>query len=65
MRQLHTEDDQKVLMLDLIIDNITEEYNSLPEVEKKYHSRAEKIGYRILQDLESNGFITSAGIIAK
>ena len=63
MRQLHMDDMAKAMMMDIIIDNIINEYNNLPSVEKKYHSRAEKIGYTILNDLESNGFITSKGIL--
>ena len=59
-----TEQD-KARMLDLIIDELIKEYNEHPPVEKKYRSRAEKIGYQIVVDLESNGFITNAGIQGK
>jgi hypothetical protein len=65
MRQLQTTDTEKVLMLDIIIDGIIHEYTDLPPVEKDYKSRAEKIGYTILTELETNGFITNAGIEGK
>lgn len=65
MRQLEATDRDKALMLDLIIDDLIEQYEHRPPVEKIYHSRAEKIGYEILRSLESNGFITNEGIVAK
>lgn len=65
MRELHTTDKEKVLMMQIIIDNIIREYNDLEPVEKRFRSRAEKIGYTILTELESNGFITGYGIQGK
>ena len=65
MRQLQNTDEEKAMMLDIIVDNILSEYVHQTPVEKKFHSRAEKIGYQILTDLESNGFITTAGIQGK
>lgn len=53
------------MMLDIIIDGIIHEYTELPPVEKDYKSRAEKIGYTIITGLETNGFITNAGIEGK
>lgn len=65
MRQLDTTDHDKALMLDLIIDELIDQYENKPPVEKKYHSRAEKIGYSIVTMLESNGFVTNEGIVSK
>ena len=65
MRQLQTTDTEKVMMLDIIIDNLIHEYNDLPPVSKDYQSRAEKVGYQILTELEANGFITNANILGK
>lgn len=63
MRQLDTTDHDKALMLDLIIDEIIDQYENRPQVEKKFHSRAEKLGYMLITSLESNGFITTEGIV--
>ena len=52
-------------MLDLIIDDLIKEYNDGPPVEKKFHSRAEKVGYKIIAALFSNGFVTNQGIVDK
>lgn len=52
----------KAKMLDILIDGIIHEYNDAPPVDKKFHSRAEKLGYVMVSTLDSNGFITSAGI---
>lgn len=65
MRQLQNTEEEKAMMLDIIVDNILNEYGNHAPIEKKYHSRAEKLGYQILTDLESNGFITTAGIQGK
>ncbi|MCR5404319.1 MAG: hypothetical protein K6E91_10965 [Butyrivibrio sp.] len=65
MRQLDTTDHDKALMLDLIIDELIDQYENKPPVEKIYHSRAEKIGYSIVTMLESNGFVTNEGIVSK
>lgn len=58
-------DAEKAQMLDILIDDIIREYNEHPPVDKKFHSRAEKIGYCLIIDLESNGFITDSGIQGK
>ncbi len=65
MRQLEMTEQDKARMLDLIIDDLINEYNEHPPVQKKFHSRAEKIGYQIIADLYSNGFITNQGIQGK
>ncbi len=52
-------------MLDIIIDNLIHEYNDKPPVPKDFHSRAERVGYQIITELESNGFITNAGILGE
>ena len=62
MRQLEMTKEDKALMLDILIDGIIHEYNDQPPVEKKYHSRAERIGYEMVTVLNTNGFITNAGI---
>lgn len=56
---------EKAMMLDIIIDNIIEEYNHGPSMDKKFHSKVEKIGYKILTTLNDNGFITNQGIQGK
>lgn len=58
-------DMDKAQMLDILIDDIIHEYEDKPPVEKKYHSRAEKVGYSILTALDSKGFITTEGIVSK
>lgn len=65
MRELYTTDQEKLLMMENIIAEIVSEYNELGPVEKKFRSRAEKVGYMILSELESNGFITGQGIEGK
>ena len=65
MRQLQTTDTEKVMMLDIIINNLIHEYNDQPPVPKDFHSRAERVGYQIITELESNGFITNAGILGE
>lgn len=55
----------KAHMLDLIVDEIIQEYEHKPPVEKRFHSRAEKVGYKVLCTLESNGFLTTQGIVSK
>ena len=65
MRQLQTTDTEKVMMLDIIIDNLIHEYNDQPPVPKDFHSRAERVGYQIITELESNGFITNVGILGE
>ena len=62
MRQLYTTDHDKALMLDLIIDEIINQYENRPQI-KGFHSRAEKVGYTLITSLESNGFITTEGIV--
>lgn len=54
----------KAMMLDIIIDEYVQEYNQGANTEdvKKYHSKAEKVGYEVLVALESNGFLTGKGI---
>ena len=52
-------------MLDIIIDNLIHEYNDQPPVPKDFHSRAERVGYQIITELESNGFITNVGILGE
>lgn len=65
MRELQTTDQEKVMMMQIILDKYIDEYGKLTQVDKKYHSRAEKIGYEILLELEANGFITGQGIQGK
>lgn len=65
MRQLDMTEQDKARMLDLIIDDLIKEYNDGPPVEKKFHSRAEKVGYQIIAALFSNGFVTNQGIVDK
>ena len=65
MRQLQTTDAEKAMMLDIIINNLIHEYNDKPPIPKDFHSRAERVGYQILIELESNGFITNAGILGE
>ena len=65
MRQLDMTEHDKALMLDLIIDDLIDQYENRPPVEKIYHSRAEKVGYSILNSLKNNGFITNEGIVSK
>ena len=65
MRQLDMTEQDKARMLDLIIDDLIKEYNDGPPVEKKFHSRAEKVGYKIIAALFSNGFVTNQGIVDK
>lgn len=62
MRELQTTDQEKVLMMQIIIDNIIREYNDLEPVEERFRSRVERIGYTILTELVCNGFITGYGI---
>ena len=62
MRQLEMTEQDKAKMLDIFIDNLIDEYNNHPPVQKKYHSRAEKIGYQFIEDLYNNGFVTDKGI---
>lgn len=65
MRQLYRTDHDKALMLDRIIDELIDQYENKPPVEKKYHSRAEKIGFSVVTGLKSNGFVTNEGIVSK
>lgn len=65
MRELQTTDQEKVLMMQILIDEIIREYNDLQPVEKNFRSRAEKVGYKIITELEVNGFITNLGIQGK
>lgn len=62
MRQLDVSIEDKARMLDIIIDEFIKEYNDGPAMDKKYHSKAEKLGYEILVALNDNGFITAKGI---
>ena len=41
MRQLQNTEEEKAMMLDIIVDNILNEYGNHAPIEKKYHSRAE------------------------
>lgn len=52
-------------MLDIIINDIIGEYNEGSSMDKNYHSKAEKIGYKIITVLNDNGFITNQGIQGK
>ena len=65
MRQLETTEKEKALMLDIIINDIIGEYNEGPSMDRNYHSKAEKIGYKIITVLNDNGFITNQGIQGK
>ena len=65
MRELQTTDQEKALMMQILIDEILREYNDLQPVEKNFRSRAEKVGYKIITELEVNGFITNLGIQGK
>ncbi len=57
----HTEE-EKALMLDLITDEYINTYNSQEPVPKEYGSKAAVAGYRVLNLLFSNGFLTASGI---
>ena len=65
MREILKTDEEKVKMMDFIIGKVLHEYNDKPPVEKGFHSHAEILGYQILLDLESHGFITNMGIQGK
>lgn len=57
--------EEKALMLDLITDACIENYNSKQPVPKEFGSRAALVGYRILDMLFSNGFLTGDGILGE
>ena len=62
MRQLERTIEEKAHEFDNIVTECIHQYNDEPPVEKAYHSRAEKIGYMILENLNKKGFTTNAGI---
>lgn len=65
MRRTMTEfsDQEKALMLDILIDQIIDGYEKEKPKDFKYHSVAEMVGYRNLISLNESGFITPEGIL--
>lgn len=62
MRQLDKTVEEKALLADSIINIFMDEFNNAPPVEKKFHSRGEKIYYRVHALLYRDGFVTNQGI---
>lgn len=62
MRQLEKTIEEKALLADTIINIFIDEFNNAPPVEKKYHSRGEKIYHRVHALLYRDGFVTNQGI---
>ena len=54
--------EEKAHMLDLITDTYIDNYNSKEPVPKAFGSRAAMVGYKVLDMLFTNGFVTGEGI---